>query len=75
MTVAELKNLLEHYDDNQKVMFAYNAGDYWKTIVAEEVTELDELEVSYSAYHQKYKLTDGDDEEDEYEYETALILQ
>jgi hypothetical protein len=73
MTVAELKKILERYDDDLKVVFGYNSRDYWNTIVAQEVEEVEETKVSYSPYHDKYMLKNDEDKEEV--YETVLFLQ
>jgi hypothetical protein len=68
MKVKELKELLEGYSDDMEVHFSYNYGDHWHTQVAPKVREVDELEVTYSGYHEMDKLADepdNDDDEDE----------
>jgi hypothetical protein len=77
MTVQELIEELSNYDSNMEVKFAYNSGDYWKTEVADDITEVQEGNVVYSSYHQTDKVIDIDDEqyEDEEDSKAVLILR
>ena len=73
MTVLELKEILEDFEEDTEVYFSYPSGDYWKTIVAEKVQDAELKVVSYSNYHNKYKL-DEESEEDEEETNQVLVL-
>jgi hypothetical protein len=73
MTVKELMNTLEDFDENMEVKFAYNFGDYWGTEVASNITEIDEGQVRYSDYHRMDKVTDYDDEDDN--IKTVVIIK
>ena len=64
MKVAELIAELQHLDPEAEVHFSYNYGDYWRTTVAPEVSEVFEGYVKDSSYHQMPKLMA--DEEDCY---------
>ena len=76
MTVAELKDYLEGFDDDTEVYFAYPSSDYWHTTCANKVEEADMGTVTYSDYHQTYKVVDGNCERDEDdELMDVLILQ
>jgi hypothetical protein len=81
MTVKELIERLECFDSNMEVKFSYNYGDYWKTDVADEISDIEEAQVTYSSYHRTDKIVDRDDEEqdDELEYldkiKTVVILK
>jgi len=74
MTVEELREMLESYDDDMPVVFAFSSGDYWHSDVAENVTEVEELEVTYSDYHRKFKLVE-DMSDDDNGIELVLVLQ
>lgn len=83
MTVAELIEELSSYDPKTEVMFSYNYGDYWRTEVASEVELVEETLVTYSSYHDMYKVdedsdNDGelsDDSDDEKKNKTVVILK
>lgn len=78
MTVRELINELEFYDDNMEVEFAYNYGDYWNTTVCKTIKDIDTGYVEYSSYHRMDKLVDEDDDEEETDTadkKEVLILQ
>jgi hypothetical protein len=74
MTVKKLIDLLQDFDENMEVKFAYNFGDYWRTEVANDITELDEGKVTYSSYHNTSKVVRTDRDEDEYEDDTTTVV-
>ena len=74
MTVKELIDLLQDFDENMEVKFAYNFGDYWGTEVASNVTEIDEGQVRYSDYHRMDKVVD-DENDEEYYTKTVVIIK
>jgi len=61
MTVGELIEQLKGLDKNLPVHFAYNYGDYWKTVVAPEVSSIEEMPVKHSSYHNMPKLIEDDE--------------
>ena len=67
MTVQELienlQYLKEEYGADTEVMFSYTASDYWRSQVADTISEVDMKAVTYSDYHQKHKLLNEDLEE------------
>jgi hypothetical protein len=63
MTVNELKEYLEQFDGDMEVKFSYNFGDYWKTQVAKDISDVEEGYVKYSDYHRMDQI-DEDEEED-----------
>jgi hypothetical protein len=66
MLVRDLIELLEGYDADMEVHFAYNYGDYWRSEVAPNVNNVREGVVEYSEYHRMDKVADEDyDDEDE----------
>lgn len=70
MTVGELKAILNEYPNDLPVMMEYPSGDYWKTQIAKELNDAEELEVEYSEYHQKFKL--GNQEEEDQDQDEPL---
>jgi len=64
MTVRDLKEMLEGYDDNTPVHISYNFGDYWRTQVAPKATDVELQMVKYSDYHSMDKIDEDGDEED-----------
>ena len=66
MLVRDLIELLEGYDADMEVHFAYNYGDYWRSEVAPNVNNVREGVVEYSEYHRMDKVANEDyDDEDE----------
>ena len=65
MTVGELKEQLEGFDEKTEVVFSYPSGDYWNTTVAKDIDDVEEGSVTYSAYHNTYKVLNDDDLYDE----------
>lgn len=65
MLVRDLIELLEGYDADMEVHFAYNYGDHWRTTVAPRVDNVSEGVVEFSDYHRMDKLVEEDyDDED-----------
>ena len=83
MTVKDLISELSNFDPDMEVAFAYNYGDYWKTEVASEVESVEELPVTYSSYHNMYKVDEdsknggepADDSEDDNKNKMVVILK
>jgi hypothetical protein len=73
MKVSELKEILEDFDDDTEVYFAYNYGDYWHTTVADKVNEVGMEDLVYSEYHQSMKICEDND--DEKSVKSALVLR
>ena len=65
MLVRDLIELLEGYDADMEVHFAYGYGDHWRTTVAPKVSQVFEGAVQYSDYHRMDKLADEDFEDEE----------
>ena len=61
MTVNELKELLNQFDGEMEVKFAYNSGDYWRTQVAKDITDVEEGNTVYSDYHRMDKVDEEGD--------------
>ena len=74
MTVRDLIEHLEQFDDNQEVQIGYPSGDYWNTVVCSSITEVEERTVEYSDYHRKNKISDDSYEDDE-DYTNVVVLQ
>jgi hypothetical protein len=72
MTVKELISTLEDFDPAMEVKFAYNFGDYWRTQVANNLSDVDEGTVKYSSYHRMDKVVDDEEEDDT---KTVVILR
>jgi hypothetical protein len=65
MKVAELIEILGHYDQEADVHFSYGYGDHWRTEVAPAVCQVADGVVEYSSYHQMDKMVDDEDCYDE----------
>lgn len=63
MKVKELMKLLKNQDPEAKVYLSYNYGDRGGNQVAEEVYDLEDTILVYSAYHDAYKLASGHEED------------
>jgi hypothetical protein len=59
MKVKELIEELKRFDQEAPVVFTYNAGDYWHTMLAPEVDSADVGEIQFSDYHRRFMLKDG----------------
>ena len=67
MLVRDLIELLEGYDADMEVHFAYNYGDHWRTEVAPRVGSVDEGVVEFSDYHRMDKLVTIEEDYDIYD--------
>ena len=65
MLVRDLIELLEGYDADMEVHYAYNYGDHWRTEVAPKVGDVREGVVEFSEYHRMDKMVDSEDCYDE----------
>lgn len=74
MTVGELKRLLEGYDDEKLVFFAYNYADHWCTQVAANIFSATGEAVCYSDYHQMCRVIDGSSQPSPTDTTNVLIL-
>ncbi|MBM4179630.1 MAG: hypothetical protein FJ211_09925 [Ignavibacteria bacterium] len=63
MRVKDLIEELENFDPDSEVVFSYDYGDYWDTIVAAPAERIDQGFVTYSAYHQQDKVVEMRDDE------------
>jgi len=63
MKVLELQQLLSDFDPDMEVKFSYNYGDYWKTNVASDITDVDTAYVEYSSYHSMDKISEDEDDD------------
>jgi hypothetical protein len=66
MTLDETIEMLTDLRDeighgNLPVHFSYNYGDYWKTDVAQEASDIQTGYVIHSSYHQMPKVLDEDE--------------
>jgi hypothetical protein len=61
MTVGELREALEDYDDDDKVVFAYNYGDRGRTVVCDPAENVDgDSLIRWSGYHGTAKIVEDD---------------
>ena len=72
MTVAELIEKLQSFDDDMEVQFAYPYHDYWHSIVCGNITNIDIEQVKYSEYHRSDKLVDMDEDEEDPDEDTDI---
>jgi hypothetical protein len=67
MTVRELIEMLEDFNENDEVMVSHIAHDYWRTPVAGRIDSVEDAVVDHSSYHNCFKVV----EEEEAEVENA----
>ena len=61
MKVKELIDMLEDFDGEMDVQFAYNYGDHWRTMVSSGIQDVIGGVVEYSDYHRMNKLVEDED--------------
>jgi hypothetical protein len=71
MLVRDLIELLEGYEADMEVHFAYNYGDHWRTEVAPKVSNVREGVVEYSDYHRMDKVATIEEDYDVYDEDTG----
>lgn len=82
MTVGDLKDILEQFDDNLPVVLERNSGDYWNTPVVECIEDGGscgpmEHELAWSEYHRQlgpHVPSEYDEEDDTVETVKAVVL-
>jgi hypothetical protein len=80
MTVQQLRDalneIIEGGEGDKEVKFTYNYGDYWRTTVAEGISNVTLATVKYSDYHSMDKVVDIDeDNEAKPEHRDIYILE
>ena len=73
MKVQELIERLKFANPEAEVHFAYSSGDYWHTVVAPKVTDVEDGLVQYSEYHRMDKLV-TDELDDDLDPATEVIV-
>lgn len=73
ITVAALIEMLQKHDPNLPVVFAYDCGDHWNTIVARTISQVEVQPVSYSGYHRMNRVCDSDEEDVETAVEAVVL--
>lgn len=74
MTVGELKEQLDRFDDDTVVLLAYTASDYWRSPIATRVESVETSEVFYTDYHQCAQEVDRDKDRDEDEDTVEVVV-
>ena len=74
ITVKEFKDMLDDYEDDMEIFFAHDYGDYWNTLVAKSINDVDVKEVQYSEYHRMNKVVDEEDIENDDPTKTVLVI-
>ena len=71
MLVRDLIELLEGYEADMEVHFAYGYGDHWRTEVAPKVSNVRKGVVEYSDYHRMDKIATIEEDYDVYDEDTG----
>lgn len=74
MTVGQLKEYLEDFDDNLPIYYQYPSGDYWHSVLASSIQGVEMAKVEWSEYHRAPALVDKDDDEQEDTVSVVMIL-
>lgn len=62
LTVGELIEQLQNFDEDLPVVFSYTYGDHWSTIVLGEIGQVEEEVADWSDYHEQFCLRDNEGE-------------
>lgn len=63
LTVGELIDELLDFDPDLPVLFGYDYGDHWHTMVAQSIDSINEEAVKHSDYHNMNIVIDCDKED------------
>src|SRR4051812_49375318 len=74
MTVAQLREELEQFDDDKVVLFSYNYGDYWRTQVAERAQQVTTQRVKWNARLDMPEVEEDDGEDGEVDYDWVEVV-
>lgn len=75
MTVKQLREQLEAFDDDDIVVTTHTASDYWRSPLAQPVTSVSETEVFYTDYHRcAQERTQERDYSKDYDQEFARVV-
>lgn len=72
MKVKELIEHLQSEDPDSEVVLAYQYGDYWRNMVADEIGAVEELGLVWSEYHDKWLMPRA--EEDNRDRKSFVVL-
>jgi len=75
MTKGELFELLVDFDDDMEIGFAYPSGDYWRTTIVKNISEVSEEYVKFSSYHEEYVLPKEDAEDSQEDTKAMIVLR
>ena len=77
MKVHELIAALQNLDPDMEVMYEHPSHDYWRTVLASEISRVEENTVRYAEYHRQFVLADNSndaaDRSDDPHKEVVLI--
>lgn len=76
MKIAELRQNLSFFPDDAEVVLASPSGDFWGTIKALEITNVEVANVTWSAYHNTNKIVEEDriDRYEKHELKEVVVL-
>ena len=74
MTVKELIEELQCFDEDQEVCICSPSGDYWGTMLALNVRNVDTADILWSEYHRTNKIANPDREYDEDDEIKEIVL-
>lgn len=76
MTVSELIATLQQFDGDMEVKTSVQSGDYWGTVLANDIHNVDIANVTNSDYHRTYKVIEDEkiDNYDESEIQQVVLI-
>ena len=60
MKVKELIEILESFNKEEEIYYAFPSGDYWGNTIAKEVNNVENADIVESTYHNAYKVIDSE---------------
>lgn len=75
MTKAQLIAALEFAEDDDEIFVQVGSGDHWRTQLAQPIRDVSDGTITWSNYHEQYKIAEGrEDSDDDHPNKYVILL-
>ena len=74
MKVKELIAALSEQDPEGEIYYSHSSHDYWGSMIASPVSDVEETEIQYSAYHQQYSVPKSEEFNEDDKSKVVVLL-
>ena len=75
MTKAQLIAALEFAEDDDEIFVQVSSGDHWRTQLAQPIRDVSDGTITWSNYHEQYKISEGrEDSDDDHPNKYVILL-